>query len=75
MAPDELRDIFAQLIDENAWSEEEQAIVKQAAALCAYLKCLEEPPAGTNESGLATARLQKTLDSLSSSPLAHFKAS
>ncbi|SQJ39899.1 oxetanocin A biosynthetic enzyme [Salmonella enterica] len=42
MAPDELRDIFAPLIDENAWSEEEQAIVKQADALCAYLKCLEE---------------------------------
>ncbi len=38
MAPDELRDIFAPLIDENAWSEEEQAIVKQADALCAYLK-------------------------------------
>ncbi len=39
MAPDELRDIFAPLIDENARSEEEQAIVKQADALCAYLKC------------------------------------
>lgn len=47
MAPDELRDIFAPLIDENAWSEEEQAIVKQADALCAYLKCLEELSAGT----------------------------
>ncbi len=53
MAPDELRDIFAPLIDENAWSEEEQAIVKQADALCAYLKCLEELSAGNNEFRLA----------------------
>lgn len=59
MAPDELRDIFAPLIDENAWSEEEQAIVKQADALCAYLKCLEELSAGNNEFGLAKTRLEK----------------
>ncbi len=59
MAPDELRDIFAPLIDENARSEEEQAIVKQADALCAYLKCPEELSAGNNEFGLAKTRLEK----------------
>ncbi|HDZ0610811.1 TPA: 5'-deoxynucleotidase [Klebsiella pneumoniae] len=42
MVPDELRDIFEPLIDEHHYSEEEQSIVKQADALCAYLKCLEE---------------------------------
>lgn len=62
MAPDELRDIFAPLIDENASSEEEQAIVKQADALCAYLKCPEELSAGNNEFGLAKTRLEKTLE-------------
>ncbi len=62
MAPDELRDIFAPLIDENARSEEEQAIVKQADALCAYLKCPEELSAGNNEFGLAKTRLEKTLE-------------
>ncbi len=40
-------------------SEEEQAIVKQADALCAYLKCPEELSAGNNEFGLAKTRLEK----------------
>ncbi len=39
MVPDELRDIFEPLIDEHRYSEDEQSIVKQADALCAYLKC------------------------------------
>jgi 5'-deoxynucleotidase len=37
-------------------------IVKQADALCAYLKCLEELSAGNNEFMLAKSRLEKTLD-------------
>ncbi|HBI0241414.1 TPA: 5'-deoxynucleotidase [Salmonella enterica] len=74
MAPDELRDIFAPLIDENAWSEEEQAIVKQADALCAYLKCLEELSAGNNEFGLAKTRLEKTLELRRSQEMDYFMA-
>ena len=54
MVPDELRDIFEPLIDEHHYSEEEQSIVKQADALCAYLKCLEEQSAGNNEFLLAS---------------------
>lgn len=46
MVPEELRDIFAPLIDEHAYSDEEKSLVKQADALCAYLKCLEELAAG-----------------------------
>ncbi|XIW30030.1 5'-deoxynucleotidase [Escherichia coli] len=42
MVPEELQDIFAPLIDEHAYSDEEKSLVKQADALCAYLKCLEE---------------------------------
>ena len=38
MVPEELHDIFAPLIDEHQSSDEEKAIVKQADALCAYLK-------------------------------------
>lgn len=60
MVPDELRDIFEPLIDEHHYSEEEQSIVKQADALCAYLKCLEELSAGNNEFLLAKGRLEKT---------------
>lgn len=59
MVPDELRDIFEPLIDEHHYSEEEQSIVKQADALCAYLKCLEELSAGNNEFLLAKGRLEK----------------
>ena len=41
MVPEELQDIFAPLID-DMHSDEEKSLVKQADALCAYLKCLEE---------------------------------
>ena len=63
MVPDELRDIFEPLIDEHHYSEEEKSLVKQADALCAYLKCLEELSAGNNEFLLAKGRLEKTLES------------
>ncbi len=53
MVPEELQDIFAPLIDEHAYSDEEKSLVKQADALCAYLKCLEELAAGNNEFLLA----------------------
>ena len=63
MVTDELRDIFEPLIDEHHYSEEETSLVKQADALCAYLKCLEELSAGNNEFLLAKGRLEKTLES------------
>ena len=72
MVPDELRDIFAPLVDEHAASDEERAIVKQADALCAYLKCLEELSAGNNEFGLAKTRLEKTLESRRSAEMDYF---
>ncbi|GAB7195345.1 hypothetical protein OS11_16170 [Dickeya oryzae] len=59
MLPAELQQDFSPLLDESHISEEEQAIVKQADALCAYLKCLEELSAGNNEFLLAKARLEK----------------
>jgi 5'-deoxynucleotidase len=46
MVPEELRDIFEPLIDEHQYTEDEKSLVKQADALCAYLKCLEELSAG-----------------------------
>ncbi|MCQ4033946.1 hypothetical protein FK513_29205, partial [Klebsiella pneumoniae] len=70
--PDELRDIFEPLIDEHHYSEEEQSIVKQADALCAYLKCLEELSAGNNEFLLAKGRLEKTLASRRSAEMDYF---
>ena len=60
------------LIDEHHYSEEEQSIVKQADALCAYLKCLEELSAGNNEFLLAKGRLEKTLASRRSAEMDYF---
>ncbi|WP_145537113.1 5'-deoxynucleotidase [Yersinia alsatica] len=61
MLPKELQHDFRCLLDEHYYSEEEKALVKQADALCAYLKCLEELSAGNNEFIQAKARLEKTL--------------
>ncbi|HGE9138414.1 TPA: 5'-deoxynucleotidase [Yersinia enterocolitica] len=61
MLPVELQHDFRCLLDEYYYSEEEKALVKQADALCAYLKCLEELSAGNNEFIQAKARLEKTL--------------
>ncbi|WP_233967344.1 5'-deoxynucleotidase [Pectobacterium polaris] len=61
MLPEELQQDYRILLDDNYTSEEERAIVKQADALCAYLKCLEELSAGNAEFTLAKARLEKTL--------------
>lgn len=59
MLPEELQQDYRMLLDDNYTSEEERAIVKQADALCAYLKCLEELSAGNAEFTLAKARLEK----------------
>ncbi|CNF57290.1 nucleotidase YfbR%2C HD superfamily [Yersinia enterocolitica] len=61
MLPEELQRDFRCLLDEHYYSEEEKALVKQADALCAYLKCLEELSAGNNEFIQAKVRLEKTL--------------
>lgn len=72
MVPEEFRDLFAPLIDEHHYSDEEKAVVKQADALCAYLKCLEELSAGNNEFLLAKSRLEKTLAERRSAEMDYF---
>ena len=73
MVPEELRDIFAPLIDEHAYSDEEKSLVKQADALCAYLKCLEElRRPGNNEFLLAKTRLEATLEARRSQEMDYF---
>lgn len=72
MLPEELRSAYAPLIDEHQHSEAETAIVKQADALCAYLKCLEELSAGNNEFLTAKARLEKTLAQRRSQEMDYF---
>ncbi len=72
MVPEELRDIFAPLIDEHAYSDEEKSLVKQADALCAYLKCLEELAAGNDQFLLAKTRLEATLEARRSQEMDYF---
>lgn len=72
MLPEEMRAAYRPLLDEHLHSEEETAIVKQADALCAYLKCLEELSAGNHEFHLAKARLEKTLEQRHSPEMAWF---
>ncbi|MEI2263706.1 5'-deoxynucleotidase [Erwinia sp. CGal63] len=72
MLPEELQDAWLPLLDERQRSEDEEAIVKQADALCAYLKCLEELSAGNHEFQLAKARLEKTLTQRKSPEMDYF---
>lgn len=72
MVPEELRDIWAPLIDEAQYSADETSIVKQADTLCAYLKCLEELSAGNKEFSLAKTRLEKTLAERHSEEMGYF---
>lgn len=72
MLPEELQDAWRPLLDEQQHSEDEAAIVKQADALCAYLKCLEELAAGNHEFQLAKARLEKTLTQRQSPEMDYF---
>ncbi|WP_413737803.1 5'-deoxynucleotidase [Sodalis sp. RH21] len=72
MLPEELREDYRSLLDEEHYSPEEKAVVKQADTLCAYLKCLEEISAGNNEFTMALARLEKTLAQRHSPEMEYF---
>ncbi|GKX55934.1 5'-deoxynucleotidase [Leminorella grimontii] len=61
MLPEELQQDFRSILDDSYYTEDEKMVVKQADALCAYLKSLEELSAGNNEFKLAKQRLEKTL--------------
>lgn len=72
MLPQELQDDFRTLIDDDFYDETEKNIVKQADALCAYLKTIEELSAGNNEFRLAEQRLKKTLSERGSLEMNYF---
>ena len=72
MLPKELQDDFRSLIDDDYYDESEKSIVKQADALCAYLKTIEELSAGNNEFKLAEQRLKKTLSERNSPEMDYF---
>ncbi|SFC89480.1 5'-deoxynucleotidase [Pragia fontium] len=61
MLPEEIQQDFRAILDDDYYNEDEKLVVKQADALCAYLKSLEELSAGNKEFKLAKQRLEKTL--------------
>lgn len=72
MLPEELQADFRPLIDDDFYSDDERHIIKQADALCAYLKTIEELSAGNNEFKLAKQRLKKTLSERDSAEMDYF---
>ncbi|RJX72003.1 5'-deoxynucleotidase [Vibrio sinensis] len=61
MLPEEFQEDFAPYLLSHSAHQEDEAIVKQADTICAYLKCLEELSAGNHEYALAKKRLDITL--------------
>lgn len=72
MAPEEFKDDYSQLIDQEYHSEEEAFLVKAADVICAYLKTLEELAAGNKEFQLARKRMDQTLEDYESPEVNYF---
>jgi 5'-deoxynucleotidase len=64
MVPDALRPDYAGLFQLTAAAADEQALVKAADKLCAYLKCLEEIAAGNREFVQAERALRQTIEAI-----------
>jgi 5'-deoxynucleotidase len=72
MLPIELQNDFCSILDDKYHNEEETNIIKQADAICAYLKCLEELSAGNSEFYQAKIRLEETLEKRRSQEMDYF---
>ena len=72
MAPEDFRDDYQALIDQQFHSDEEAFIVKAADVICAYLKTLEELSAGNREFELAKKRLDRLLKDYHSPEVDYF---
>lgn len=64
MVPDALRADYAGLFHQGSAAADEQALVKAADKLCAYMKCLEEIAAGNREFVQAEAALRQTIEAI-----------
>ncbi|WP_199608629.1 5'-deoxynucleotidase [Flocculibacter collagenilyticus] len=72
MLPEELKNDFVDLIDDETFSKEEKLIVKAADTLCAYIKTLEELTAGNHEFEVAKKRLENILRNYDSPEVNYF---
>jgi 5'-deoxynucleotidase len=64
LLPDALRADYACLLHPEASTADEQALVKAADKLCAYLKCLEEIATGNREFVQAEKALRQTIEAI-----------
>ncbi len=69
--PEELRDIYAPLFDEED-DKELRALVKSADRLCAYIKCTEEEKLNNTEFSRAKEGIEKRLAETDSPELRYF---
>jgi 5'-deoxynucleotidase len=74
MVPDALRADYAALLRPEAASDVEQALVKAADKLCAYMKCLEEVTAGNREFAEAEKTLRQTIEAIDLPEVRYFVA-
>lgn len=72
MAPEEFRQDYEHLINQEHHSKEEAFLVKAADVICAYLKTLEELAAGNKEFQLAKKRMDQTLKNYNSPEVEYF---
>ncbi|KXF81391.1 5'-deoxynucleotidase [Enterovibrio coralii] len=72
MLPEEFREDYRPLIDSDVIDAGDYKLVKQADAICAYLKCLEELSAGNHEFQQAKRRLEKTMEERGSDATDYF---
>lgn len=72
MLPEEFQDDYKSLVLGEQADDEDHKLVKQADAICAYLKCLEELSAGNHEFAQAKRRLELTLKERQSAATDYF---
>jgi 5'-deoxynucleotidase len=74
MVPDALRRDYVALLHQEGATPDEQALVKAADKLCAYMKCLEEIAAGNREFGEAEKALRQTIEAIDLPEVHYFVA-
>jgi 5'-deoxynucleotidase len=72
MVPDTLRAEYAGLLHQDSATPDEQALIKAADKLCAYMKCLEEVTAGNREFAEAEKALRQSIETIALPEVRYF---
>jgi 5'-deoxynucleotidase len=74
MVPEPLRAEYAGLLHQDSATPDEQALIKAADKLCAYMKCLEEVTAGNREFAEAEKALRQSIEAIDLPEVRYFVA-